>query len=261
MKFATWNTNSVRARFEALQEFLQQHQPDVLGLQETKVQDHDFPVEAITELGYQVVYVGQKSYNGVAIISRLPAKNVLTHLSGAEDCGARFIAGDYVNARGETVRFINVYVVNGKEVGCEAYQVKLHFLASLDELIQKESQSYARLVVVGDFNIAPSDEDVYDPEEWRDKILCSAPERQAFTHLIEGAKLRDILPLYAQAEAGFTWWDYRGFGYRRKRGLRIDHILASEAMAKTASSCWVDRETREKPKPSDHAPVLAEFAD
>ena len=184
MKIATWNVNSVRARMAHLLDWLERSSPDIVGLQETKVVDADFPIEPINELGYQVVYTGQKSYNGVAILSLKPARDVCVQLEGAEDYGARFIAATFDDSKGESFRFINAYVINGREVGAPAYDDKLNFLARLQAHVQQAVSAGNEVAVVGDFNIAPADADVYDPEEWRDKILCSVPERTAMQNLL-----------------------------------------------------------------------------
>ncbi|MCH9662551.1 MAG: exodeoxyribonuclease III [Gammaproteobacteria bacterium] len=259
MKIATWNVNSVRARMAHLLDWLERSSPDIVGLQETKVVDADFPIEPINELGYQVVYTGQKSYNGVAILSLKPARDVCVQLEGAEDYGARFIAATFDDSKGESFRFINAYVINGREVGAPAYDDKLNFLARLQAHVQQAVSAGNEVAVVGDFNIAPADADVYDPEEWRDKILCSVPERAAMQNLLSQVGLHDTLRELHPGEALHTWWDYRGARYQRRQGIRIDHILLSPALRTRCTNCSVDEYPRQQLKPSDHTPVIAEF--
>lgn len=253
MKFASWNVNSLNVRLEQVLEWLDRHRPDVLGLQETKTPDERFPGDAIAELGYHVEFSGQPTYNGVALISRAPAAEVLRDIPGHEHEQRRVIAGT-VNG----VRVINLYVVNGKAVGTEPYSYKLEWMAAAARWIERELADHPALVVMGDFNVAPDDRDIHDPEAWREKILCSTPEREALGRMLAPG-LVDTFRLFEQPEKTFSWWDYRAAAFRRGMGLRIDLILASNELAKRCMASYVDIEPRKHQRPSDHAPVVAEF--
>ncbi|MDD3609485.1 MAG: exodeoxyribonuclease III [Halothiobacillaceae bacterium] len=250
---ASWNVNSLKVRLPHLQQWLTQVGPDVLGLQETKTQDADFPREAIEASGYQVVFSGQKTYNGVALLSREPLSDVLTEVPGFDDPHRRVIAGTL----GDT-RIINLYVVNGEAVGSDKYAWKLNWLEVITRWIAEERLRYPKLAVMGDFNIAPDDRDVHDPAAWHEKILCSTPERAALQRLLD-LGMKDTFRLFEQAEKSFSWWDYRAAGFRRNLGLRIDLILASDALAAECREAWIDRAPRGWERPSDHTPVLARF--
>ena len=253
MKIATWNVNSLKVRLPQVLDWMHEHRPDVVALQETKTTDDKFPAAAITEAGYTVVYAGQKTYNGVAILSRTTAGDVLTDIEGLADPDRRILA-----ATVDGVRVINLYVVNGREVGSEKYAYKLHWLEAVTEFVRAELGRFERVVVLGDFNIAPEDRDVHDPEAWHEKILCSTPERDALRRLLD-LGLRDTFRLFEQEEKSFSWWDYRAAGFRRNLGLRIDLILASGEMARHCSDCSIDVAPRRLPRPSDHTPVVATF--
>ena len=255
MKIATWNVNSLRVRMPHLLNWLKQAQPDLVGLQETKIEDEGFPRLEIEEAGYRVVFSGQRTYNGVAILSRLEdeAQEVVCDLPGITDVQRRVLCATYGD-----VRFLNLYVPNGQALGSDKYAYKLQWLNALAEYIRNQLQQHPKLVVVGDFNIAPDERDVYDPAAWQDSVLFSQPERDAFHHLLE-LGLVDTFRLFDQEEKSFSWWDYRAAAFRRNLGLRIDHILASPAMAKACKSSNVDKEPRRWERPSDHAPVIAEF--
>ena len=254
MKIATWNVNSLKVRLPQVLEWLAEASPDVLALQETKLADDQFPVEAISEAGYHAIYAGQKTYNGVAVLARGPLGDPLTDIPALDDPQRRILAvtaGD--------VRVVNLYVVNGQEVGSDKYDYKLRWLAEVTAYLRGELERHENLVVLGDFNIAPEDRDVHDPERWREKILCSTPEREALARLLD-VGLTDVFREFEQPEKSFTWWDYRMAAFRRNRGLRIDLILASEAMRRRCRACTVDVAPRKHERPSDHAPVYAEFA-
>ncbi|MDX1605119.1 MAG: exodeoxyribonuclease III [Candidatus Competibacterales bacterium] len=253
-KIATWNVNSLKVRFEHVRQWLDAHQPDLLALQETKTRDEHFPEAALAELGYRAVYAGQKSYNGVALLSREPATDVLTDLPGLDDPQRR-VLGATVGG----LRVLDLYVPNGAEVGSDKYDYKLTWLDRLAALIETELTTHRDLVVLGDFNIAPADRDVHDPELWRGKVLCSEPERAALRRLL-ALGLSDLFRRLDPETPGYSWWDYRAAGFRRDRGLRIDLILVSEVLARRCTRCAVDREPRGWERPSDHAPVVAEFA-
>lgn len=254
-KIATWNVNSLKVRLPQVLDWLAREQPDVLALQETKLQDADFPAADIEAAGYHVAYAGQKTYNGVAVLSREPGSARVTDLPGLDDPQRR-VLGLSVGA----LRVLDLYVPNGQEVGSEKYAYKLGWLAALADYVAAQLAEHPQLVVLGDFNIAPDDRDVHDPEAWRDKILCSEAERAALRRLLD-LGLSDTFRLFEQEPKSFSWWDYRGMGFRRNLGLRIDLILASAPLAARCRTCRVDKAPRKLERPSDHAPVVAEFAD
>ena len=254
MKVASWNVNSLNVRLPHVLDWLESAQPDVLGLQETKLTDEKFPEQAIREAGYEVVFTGQKTYNGVAVLARSAMSDVITDLPGIEDPQRRVLG---VTVDG--VRFINLYVPNGKTVGDEKYHYKLDWLEKLHAWLAAESERHERVIVVGDFNIAPTDADVHDPEAWQDQILCSAPERDALKRLMD-LGFSDSFRTFEQPEMAFSWWDYRLNNFKRNRGLRIDLILTSPAVTAGLQSATIEREPRAWERPSDHAPVVARFA-
>lgn len=253
LKVATWNVNSLRVRLPHVLDWLNEHGPDVLCLQETKLTDENFPEAEIRQRGYQVVYSGQKTYNGVATLSKAPASDIIVDLPGQNDPQRRTLVSTI-----DGIRVINVYVPNGQAVGTEKYEYKLDWLASLERFVRSELSQHRDIVLLGDFNIAPEDTDVHDPELWRGKILFSQPEREAFRGLID-AGLEDSFRKFEQEPGSFSWWDYRAVAFRRNRGLRIDHILCSNALYERCRSCSIDKEPRKLERPSDHAPVTAEF--
>jgi exodeoxyribonuclease-3 len=255
MKIATWNVNSLRVRLAQLLDWLAVEGPDIVGLQETKLSDDEFPAEALHGAGYRAIYAGQKTYNGVALLSRIEAEDVETELPGFEDPQRRVLAGTY----GE-LRVIDLYVPNGQAVGSEKYVYKLAWLAALGPFLAAQLERYPRLVVMGDFNIAPEDRDVHDPAAWEEAIMCSTPERAAFQQLLD-VGLVDAFRRLESGEGHFTWWDYRAAAFRRGRGLRIDHILVSRDLGKRLTDCRILRDLRGLERPSDHAAVMAEFND
>jgi exodeoxyribonuclease III len=252
MKIASWNINSLRRRQDRLFAWLDATKPDVVCLQETKCTDDQFPVLALQAVGYHSAYHGEKSYNGVAILSKSEPRDVRSALCDeVVDPQARVIA-----ATVDTVRVFSVYAPNGRAVGSPAYQYKLQWYARLrDCLLQEKS---AELVICGDFNVAPEDIDVYEPDLWREAIMCSDGERAAFRQLCDSG-LRDTLRLHHKHGGLFSWWDYRMLSFPKNRGLRIDGILASNALAKKCTDAGIDRDMRKGREPSDHAPVWAEF--
>jgi exodeoxyribonuclease-3 len=258
VKIATWNVNSLHVRLEHVLTWLAINQPDVLALQETKLADEHFPREAFEAAGYHAVYAGQKSYNGVAILSTRLAGEVLCDIPGLDDPQRRILCVTIPHAPSD-LRVLNVYVPNGSEVGSLKYAYKLDWLDKVAAYIAAELAMHERFMMLGDFNIAPNDADVHDPELWFERILCSTPEREAIKRFIE-LGLVDVFRQFEQAERSFTWWDYRAAGFRRNLGLRIDLILASPAMARTCGACRIDKGPRALERPSDHAPVIAEFA-
>ncbi len=247
---ATWNVNSIRARIEHLSTWLKEAAPDVLGIQETKVQDPDFPRAELEALGYHTLYCGQKSYNGVAILSKQPATLIATALPGFDDPQRRVLA-----AKVAGITLLNLYVPNGSEVGSEKYSYKLAWLDALGNWVAELGANGEPLMLVGDFNIAPDDRDVHDPDAWRGKILCSDEERRRLQRLLD-VGLWDVFRQFEQAPQTFSWWDYRGGGFRRNEGLRIDLILASADLAERCEGCAIDAGPRRWEKPSDHAPVV-----
>ena len=257
MRIATWNVNSVRARLERLLPWLEERAPDVACLQETKCVDEAFPREPIEALGYEVAHYGQKTYNGVAILSKRPIEDVFRGFGReAFDEDARVIGatvGDWM--------VLNAYVVNGREVGHERYGFKLEWLGALRDLVQERFPMTEKVVVCGDFNITFDDKDVYDPARWRERILCSTPEREALGRLVD-VGLEDSLRRFHPEGGVYTWWDYRRRGFERgNRGLRIDHLLVSQPGMEICRGVEVDLDARGGKKPSDHAPVIATFDD
>lgn len=252
MKIATWNVNSLRARLAHVLAWLEANPVDALCLQETKVVDELFPAEELAEAGWRAAYSGQKSYNGVAILARAEPADAAAGAPGFDDPERRVLAATVGDAR-----VLNLYVVNGRAVDDPKYAHKLAWLERVTAYAADLAREHERLVVVGDFNVAPADEDVHDPEAWRDRILCSDPERAALAKLKAAAGLEDCFRMFEQEADSFSWWDYRQGGFRRNHGLRIDLILASQAM--DCAGCVIDRTPRGWEKPSDHAPVVAEF--
>ncbi|HUX91608.1 MAG TPA: exodeoxyribonuclease III [Gallionellaceae bacterium] len=252
MKLATWNVNSLKVRLEQVQNWLEETQADTLCLQETKTEDINFPLQELQQAGYQVVFSGQKTYNGVAIISKLAMSDVQYGLPNFEDPQKRLIA-----ATVDGVRVVCVYIPNGESVDSDKYRYKLGWLAALQSWLREEMQRHPKLALLGDYNIAPEDRDVHNPVAWAGKVLCSEAERAAFKDL-QQLGLRDAFRLFEQPEKTYSWWDYRMMGFRRNHGLRIDHILLSAALECAASS--IDKAPRKLERPSDHAPVWADIA-
>lgn len=255
MKLATWNVNSLKVRLPHVIDWLQAHQPDALCLQETKTEDANFPIDALLEIGYYATFIGQKTYNGVAILSRIPLSDVVLAIPDFADEQKRVVAATL----GDT-RLICVYIPNGQSVDSDKYQYKLRWLEALTRWLKHEINAYPKLALLGDYNIAPEDRDVHDPAAWVGNILVSPAEREAFRS-IEMLGLKDAFRLFDQAPESFTWWDYRMAGFRRNLGLRIDHILLSETLSKQCKSTIIDKAPRKLERPSDHTPVFVEIAD
>ena len=253
MKIASWNVNGIRARIEHVTAWIKSNQPDVLALQETKVMDDMFPFEAFTSLGYEAMIYGQKSYNGVALLSKKSPKESTRGIDDFVDEQTRVISGIY-----EGIKIIDVYIPNGQSVGSEKFEYKMRWLTNLHRYLEASVKRNERIVVLGDFNIAPQDIDVHDPIEWKGKVLCSDEERE-WLHKIEKIGFVDSFRLFNQDEGLFSWWDYRMASYRRKMGLRIDLILISEALRKNCIKSYIDETPRALEKPSDHTPVLIEL--
>lgn len=253
MKIASWNVNSLKVRLPHLEEWLKLAQPDIVGLQETKLEDKAFPVDAIAALGYRCLYSGQKTYNGVAVLARQAPADPVAAIPGFADEQRRVLAVTV----GE-VRVVNLYVVNGQAVGSDKYAYKLEWMRAVAQWLRAEQARHPALVVLGDFNVAPEDRDVHDPETWRDQVLCSAPERAAL-RAITDLGLADTFRLFEPGAGHYSWWDYRQAAFRRNLGLRIDLVLASAALRARCRSAGIDRAPRTWDRPSDHAPVWAEF--
>ena len=256
MKIASWNVNSLNVRLPQLQQWLGEFAPDVVGLRETKLEDHRFPDDALAALGYRSVFHGQKTYNGVAILARDRALDqVQVAIPGFEDAQARAIAATV----GDT-RIVNLYVVNGQDIGTEKYDYKLRWLDAVHGWIADELRKHPKLVVLGDFNIAPDDRDVHDPAVWNDgHILTSTAERAALQRLL-ALGLHDGFRLHNDEPGVFSWWDYRQAAFRRNLGLRIDLTLVSEALRASTASAGIDRTPRTWERASDHAPVWVQLA-
>ncbi len=253
MKIATWNVNSLKVRLPQVLDWLAAHEPDVFCLQETKLEDSKFPAAEIDASGYLAVYAGQKTYNGVAILCRTRAEQITVGIPGYDDPQKRVLAAS-INA----IRVVCVYVPNGESTGSDKYRYKLEWLARLRSWLEAELAAFPRLAVVGDFNIAPDERDVHDPNVWEGQVLFSAPERAAFGDLVQ-LGLADGFRLFDRADKSFTWWDYRMNAFKRNLGLRIDHILLSSELARVCRRCEIDRDMRARERPSDHAPVVAEI--
>lgn len=251
MQIATWNVNSLKVRLPHLLQWLGENPVDVLCLQETKLTDDKFPVAEINAAGYQVAFSGQKTYNGVAILSKLPLTDVVRNNPRFDDPQQRILAATI-----DGMRIICAYVPNGQAVDSDKYVYKLAWLASLREWLEEEMRAHEHLAILGDYNIAPDDRDVHDPVEWAGQVLCSDKERAALVALND-LGLTDSFRIFEQADKSFSWWDYRMLGFRRNRGLRIDHILLSKTLALRCTACAIDRAPRKWEQPSDHAPVVA----
>lgn len=253
MRIATWNVNSIRSRLEHVTQWLKDTQIDVLLLQELKCQNHDFPEELFSDLGYNTAILGQKTYNGVAIIAKQPIEDIQLNMPNFEDDQAR-----YIEAVIGTKRYVSVYVPNGSEVDSEKYDYKLRFLSALKQHMKHLLLYKEELVIGGDFNIAPDDVDVYDPTTWKDRILCSVRERLKLNELLNLGYTDAFRALYP-TEKGFTWWDYRAGSFQQNKGMRIDHFLLSPEAMDKAQSVTIDSEPRALDKPSDHAPVILDM--
>lgn len=251
MKLATWNVNSLKVRLPQVLQWLAENPVDALCLQETKLTDDKFPVAEIEAAGYQVAFTGQKTYNGVAILSRHPLTEVVKGNPHFEDEQQRLIAAT-ING----MRVICAYVPNGQAVDSDKYAYKLRWLEGLRRWLAEELAEHEQLALLGDYNIAPEDRDVHDPVAWQGSVLVSPAERAAFRQL-QDMNLKDAFRLFEQPEKLFSWWDYRQMAFRRNMGLRIDHILLSPALAARCKACEIDKTPRKWEQPSDHTPVVA----
>ena len=252
MKLATWNVNSLKVRLPHLIDWLKTAQPDVMCLQELKLEDAKFPHAELAAAGYTAVVSGQKTYNGVAILARAALEQVQIGVPGLEDEQRRAIA-----ATVQGVRVVCLYAPNGQTVGSDKYEYKLRWYAAMCGWLAAEIKHHPQLAVLGDMNVAPEDRDVHDPKAWEGQVLVSAPERAAFGELM-ALGFKDSFRLFEQPEKTFSWWDYRMLGFRRNAGLRIDFVLVSDALAARCTSCTIDKAPRKLERPSDHAPVLVE---
>jgi exodeoxyribonuclease-3 len=255
VKIATWNVNSLNIRLPHVLAWLAANPVDALCLQETKLTDDKFPVDAFGEAGYKVVYSGQKTYNGVAIVSPHQMHDVVRNMPEFDDPQQRVLSAT-IDAGHGPVRLICAYFPNGQEVGGDKYRYKLDWCDAMIGHVQTELGLSKNLALLGDYNIAPEDRDVHDPAAWVGQILVSEPERARYRSLID-LGLKDAFRMFEQGDRSFTWWDYRQLGFQKNRGMRIDHILLSPALASNCTSCVIDRAERKKPQPSDHAPVVA----
>ncbi len=254
MQLATWNVNSLAVRLPQLLDWLAANPVDVLALQETKLTDDKFPAAAIQAAGYSVQWFGQKTYNGVALLSRTPAEDVTKNLIGFEDPQARLIAGTVAG-----VRVIGAYFPNGQAPDSEKFVYKMRWQDALHDWLREELAAHPQLVLMGDFNVAPDDRDVYDPIGWMNQIHCTPEERAQFQRLL-ALGLTDAFRLFEQPVKSWSWWDYRNLAFRKNQGLRIDHILVSSALKPRVTACLIDKLPRKNERPSDHAPVVVTLA-
>ncbi|KGQ19112.1 Exodeoxyribonuclease III [Lysobacter dokdonensis DS-58] len=254
MKIASWNVNSLNVRMAHLSQWLREAQPDIVALQETKLDDERFPDSDIAALGYRSVFCGQKTYNGVALLSRVPfASECITAIPNFDDPQKRVLAATVGD-----LRIVDLYVVNGESVGSAKFDYKLKWLAAVREWLREELVAHPNLVVLGDFNIAPDDRDVHDPKRWREKILCSTPERDALRALLD-LGLHDSFRLFNEDNGHYSWWDYRLAAFQRNWGLRIDLVLVSDALKARATAAGIDTTPRGWERPSDHTPVWVQI--
>lgn len=258
MKLATWNVNSLTVRLPQVLDWLAANPVDVLALQELKMTDDKFPHAAFAQAGYATQCFGQKTYNGVALISRTPAIGVVRNIPGFDDDMARVLSGTFARGPEESVRVIGAYFPNGQEPGSDKFDYKLAWLKALRAWVRSELQTHPHLVLMGDYNITFDDADVWDPEGMRDQIHCTDEERYELNALI-ALGLHDAHRLFPQPAKCYSWWDYRDFGFKRNRGMRIDHILLSNPLKATAKACWIDKAPRKNERPSDHTPVVVEL--
>jgi len=254
MQFATWNVNSLAVRLPQVLDWLATNPVDVLGLQETKLTDDKFPHEAFTQAGYQAQWFGQKTYNGVALLTKAPATEVVKNIPGFDDELARVIT-----ATVQGVRVIGAYFPNGQAPGTDKFEYKMEWLKSLRAWVKEEMAAHPQLLLMGDYNITFDDDDVWDPQGMQDQIHCTEEERYHLRALV-ALGLHDSLRLFPQTPKSYSWWDYRDMAFRRNRGLRIDHILVSEALRARATACTIDKAPRKNERPSDHTPVVLTVA-
>ena len=259
LKVASWNVNSLRVRLEHVTDWLADNQPDLLCLQELKMPDEDFPTQVFTDVGYHSVSTGQKTYNGVAILSKQTLSNVTINMPDLDDPQRRYIAGDLTTKSGETLRIVNVYVPNGQALDSDKFDYKRAWFKKLNAAMRGDLKEHKNVVLVGDFNITPSPLDVHDPKKWEGNIHCSPIERLMLQKLMAEGLFDTYRHFHSQGDS-FSWWDYRGGGYRANEGLRIDLVLSSSAMLNVATASSIDETPRKLERPSDHTPVIAEYS-
>lgn len=260
MKLSTWNVNSLSVRLPQLLDWLAANPVDALVLQETKLTDDKFPQADIEAAGYQSQWFGQKTYNGVALLSRQAGIDTVRNIPGFADEQARVIAATVSHATLGSVRVIGAYFPNGQAPDSDKFVYKMAWLDALNAWVKDELTRHPHLVLMGDYNIAPTDSDVHDPVGWKDQIHCTVPEREHFQRLID-LGLTDAFRLFEQAPKSWSWWDYRNLAFRKNQGLRIDHILVSDALKPKVKACHIDKQPRRNERPSDHAPVIVELSD
>ncbi|WP_157264783.1 exodeoxyribonuclease III [Azohydromonas aeria] len=258
MKLATWNVNSLAVRLPQLLDWLAAHPVDAIVLQETKLTDDKFPHAALQDAGWHAQWFGQRTYNGVALISRQPVADVQRNIPGFDDAQARVIAATLTCADGQPLRFVGGYFPNGQAPGSEKFAYKMAWLEALQAWLKDQLAQFPRLVLGGDFNIAPDDRDVHDPVLWAGQIHCT-PEERAHFQALAGLGLWDAFRLFEQPPRLWSWWDYRNLAFRKNQGLRIDHLLVSEALKPLVRACHIDKAPRKNERPSDHAPVVVEL--
>ena len=255
MKIASWNVNSLRVRIDQVLDLAEKNHIDILAIQETKVTDEVFPLDEIKEAGYYCQYCGQKTYNGVATLSKIPPVETIKQFDKKEQEEKRIL----LTRHESDLTVLNLYVVNGQSVDSDKYKYKLKWLKSIQNFIEKDINNTKHYIIVGDFNIAPEDRDVYSPEEWKERILCSERERKALQDIM-GIGLKDCFRIFDQDDNLYSWWDYRTRAFSRNNGLRIDLMLANNELSEKCKRSWIDIEPRGHERPSDHAPVISEFS-
>ncbi|MBH32528.1 MAG: exodeoxyribonuclease III [Gammaproteobacteria bacterium] len=255
MKIASWNVNSLRVRIDQVLDWTEKNHIDILAIQETKVTDELFPLDEIKEAGYYCQFCGQKTYNGVATLSKLPPIETIKQFNKKEQEEKRIL----LTRHESDLTVLNLYVVNGHSVDSDKYKYKLKWLRSIQNFIEKDINNTQHYIIVGDFNIAPEDRDVYSPQEWEERILCSKKERKALQDIME-IGLKDCFRIFGQDDNLYSWWDYRTRAFSRNNGLRIDLMLANNKLSEKCKMSWIDVEPRGHERPSDHAPVISEFS-
>ena len=255
MKIASWNVNSLRVRIDQVLDLAEKNHIDILAIQETKVTDELFPLDEIKEAGYYCQYCGQKTYNGVATLSKIPPVETIKQFDKKEQEEKRIL----LTRHESDLTVLNLYVVNGQSVDSDKYKYKLKWLKSIQNFVEKDINNTKHYILVGDFNIAPEDRDVYSPEEWKERILCSEKERKALQDIM-GIGLKDCFRIFDQDDNLYSWWDYRTRAFSRNNGLRIDLMLANNELSEKCKRSWIDIEPRGHERPSDHAPVISEFS-
>jgi len=260
---STWNVNSIRTRIDQVQDWLISNEVDILCLQETKTEDQYFPLEVFSKLGYEVSISGQKSYNGVAIISKYPINDVKIGfdqvISKHDDLSKLSQQKRIISAEINDIRIINVYVPNGSSINSDKFIYKIKWMECLKVYLKKFNKYNIPICLLGDFNIAPEDKDIHTPNNYKDSIMASSKERESLKSALDG-KLEDVFRIFEPGDKNWSWWDYRHSAWERDKGWRIDHIYLSEDVLRCANSCWIDKSPRSEEKPSDHAPVIVDLS-